>query len=61
MPYDITYMWRLKHDTDELIYETETDYDIENRFVVAKGEDGWGEGWIGSLELANANYYIENR
>jgi len=22
--YDITYMWNLKYDTDELIYETET-------------------------------------
>ena len=25
IPYDITYMWDLKYDTDELIYETETD------------------------------------
>ena len=24
-PYDITYMWDLKYDTNELIYETETD------------------------------------
>ena len=23
--YDITYMWNIKYDTDELIYETETD------------------------------------
>ena len=23
--YDITYMWNLKYDTNELIYETETD------------------------------------
>ena len=23
--YDITYMWNLKYDTHELIYETETD------------------------------------
>ena len=23
--YDITYTWNLMHDTDELIYETETD------------------------------------
>ena len=23
--YDITYMWNLKYDTEELIYETETD------------------------------------
>ena len=25
MPYDITYMWNLKYNTNELIYETETD------------------------------------
>ena len=31
--------------------------DIENRLVVAKGE-GMGEGWIGSLGLADAKYYI---
>ena len=24
-PYDITYMWNLKYDTNEHIYETETD------------------------------------
>ena len=23
--YDVTYMWNLKYDTNELIYETETD------------------------------------
>ena len=25
IPYDITYMWILKYDTNELIFETETD------------------------------------
>ena len=25
IPYDVTYMWNLKYDTNELIYETETD------------------------------------
>ena len=24
-PYDITYMWNVKHDTNEPIYKTETD------------------------------------
>ena len=28
--------------------------DIENRFVVAKGKEGLGEGRTGSLGLANA-------
>ena len=25
LPYDITYMWNLKYDTNEHIYKTETD------------------------------------
>ena len=25
IPYDITYMWNLKYDTNKPIYETETD------------------------------------
>ena len=25
IPYDISYKWNLKHDTNELIYDTETD------------------------------------
>ena len=36
IPYDITYTWNLKCDTDKLIYGTETDSNIENRLVVAK-------------------------
>ena len=32
--------------------------DIENRPVAAKGEGGWGEGWIRSLGLTDAKYYI---
>ena len=34
----------------------ETDSDIETRSVVFKRVQG--EGWIGSLGLADANYYI---
>ena len=33
-------MCNLKYDTDELISETERDSDIENRLVVAKGQEG---------------------
>ena len=57
--YCITYMQNLKHDTNELICETNRLPDIENRFVVAK-EEGVGKGWMGSLGLANANCYMEN-
>ena len=28
IPYDITYMWNLKYDTNEHIYETKTDSQI---------------------------------
>ena len=55
IPYDITYMWNLKQDLREDTYETETDSDIENKLMVAKGE-----GRIGSSGLADANQYIQN-
>ena len=50
-------MWNLKCGTNELIYRTEKDSDMENRLVVAKGE-GWGEGWTEGLGLVEANYYV---
>ena len=31
-------MWNLKYDTNELIYNTDTDSDIENKPMVTKGE-----------------------
>ena len=36
IPYSITYMWDLKYNTNELIYETEILTDIETKHVVAK-------------------------
>ena len=41
--HDITCMWNLKYDTNELIYKTETNTDTGNRLVVAKVEGGWGK------------------
>ena len=49
----------LKYDTRESSCETETISGIEDRLVVAK-EEGVAEGWIGSLGLAVANWYIES-
>ena len=37
MPYDMTYMWNLKYDTNEFIYKTEIDLDTENKSRVTKG------------------------
>ena len=39
-PYDISYIWNLKHDTNELIYETEADSYTQ----LAKVGWGWGKG-----------------
>ena len=35
-------MWNLKNDTTEYIYKTETESQIENKFMVIKGETGRG-------------------
>ena len=49
-------MWNLKNNTNELIYETETDSDIENKFMVIKGEGGMGK--IRSVRLTCTHCYI---
>ena len=36
--YYITYMQNLQNSTNESIYKTETDSDIENKLMVNKGE-----------------------
>ena len=41
IPYDITYMYYLKYDTKDPIYETETDPQTESRLVPAK-VGAWG-------------------
>ena len=59
--YNITHMWNLKYDTNELIYKTETDSQTyKTDFWLIKGRKV-GEKWIGSLGLADANCYIEHR
>ena len=37
IPYDITYMWNLQYDRNDLIYETETESDIETDFWLPRG------------------------
>ena len=53
--YYISYMWNLKHGTNEPICKTETD--AQTRIVIARGE-GEEVGWMRSLGLVDANYYI---
>ena len=45
IPYDLTYMWNLKYDTNELIYKTKNRLaDIENKLTVTKGDKRGGGG-----------------
>jgi len=53
--HDVTCMLNLKDDTKEL---RQKHSQMQKRDCVAKrAGDG---GWVGSLALADANYYIEN-
>ena len=36
--YGITYMWNPKIGTNEPIYKTEIESDVENKFMITKGE-----------------------
>ena len=40
---DVTHMWNLKKDTNELIYRTETDSQIL-KYLMVNEEDRWGGG-----------------
>ena len=53
-------MWNLKHDTNELIYQTETDSQTQRRdMCVCQGAVGGGR-MNRSSGLAGANYHIQD-
>ena len=54
---DITYVWNIKYDTNELIYETETDSLTRRTVLWLPRGRGLGEGWSAKLGLANVSYY----
>ena len=54
--YDITYVWTLNYDANELLDKTEIVSDIENKLMVTKGERGGGQ--IRSLISTGTYYYI---
>ena len=56
IPYDVTYLQNPNYDTNELIYETDSQPQRTNLWL-PKGREV-GKGWIGSLGLADANYSI---
>ena len=39
---DVTFRWNPKYDTSEIIYKTVSDSDIENKLMVAKGDNRGG-------------------
>ena len=47
IPYDITYIWNLKYDTNEHIYEPKTDSQIQRTDLQCLRERGGqgGEDW----------------
>ena len=57
-------MWNLKYNTNEPIYETETESRTENRLVVAKGEGvGGGMEWETGVRRCKPLYmqWINNK
>ena len=56
---DITYMWNLKCNRNELTKQKQTHRHREETWG-CQGVGSSGKGWIGSLGLADANYYVEN-
>ena len=52
-------MWNLKYDTNEHIYETETDSQIRRTDLWLPRRGGVGEERIGIWGLADVNLYIE--
>ena len=53
IPYDITYIWNLKYNTNEHIYKTNKLTDIKNRLAVARKE-----ARTGISGLADVNNYV---
>ena len=53
-------MWNLKYDTNELIYKTEANSQIQKTDLLLPRGREVGEAWIGSSGLADANYYIQD-
>ena len=59
IPYDITYMWNLKIRHKWTILRNRSRLTDREQTCGCQGV-GCGEGWIGSLGLAAANYIYRN-
>ena len=56
IPHDFTYIWNLIHGANEPFHRKET-HELGEQ-TCGYQEDGMGEEWTGSLELAGANYCV---
>ena len=57
--YDITYMWNLKYDTNEPIYETETESGHREQTGGCQRGGSWGRvDGGGRLGLEDVSFYI---
>ena len=57
IPYDITYVWNLKYDTNERIYQIEIALEtIENRLVVSKARGEGGVAWESEISRCKLLY-----
>ena len=56
IPYNITYMCNLKYDTNERIYETNSQT-YRTDLWLPRGREV-REVWLGSLGLPETNYYV---
>ena len=54
----ITYMWNLKYETNQSIYETETGTQGTDNPWWLPRETELGEKWSGGLGLADVSFYI---
>ena len=55
--YGITYMQKLKYDTNELLNRNRLRHREQ---ICVCNREGGGEGRIGSLELADTNYHVQD-
>ena len=50
IPYDITYMWNLKYNTNQHIYETKQTHRYREQICGCQGEGWVGEGRNGNWD-----------
>ena len=60
VPYGSTYMWNLNRDMSKLNLKQKQTHRHREQTCDCPVGGVWGEGRIGSLGFADANYYIQN-